>query len=171
MSTPSFPLRTSARSLAVALAAIAVVIPVANAGLERSRNIEGRTASVTLPTGNTVEQWNKIAEDTVVGSGAFQIEGFIYMAYESTAVYDATVALQGGYEPLMPAFRVWKGASPDAAIVEAAYRTLSHYFPAAAATLHPLYAAALAAIPSGQAKLAGQRIGRGAPRQVLRTPT
>src|SRR5205085_9138638 len=92
----------------------------------------------------------KIAEDTVVGSGAFQIEGFIYMAYESTAVYDAAIALQGGYKPLMPAFRVWKGASPDAAVVEAAYRTLSHYFPAATATLDPLYAAALPAIPDGR---------------------
>jgi hypothetical protein len=171
MSTPSFTLRTSARSLAVALAAIAVVIPVANAGLERSRNIEGRTASVTLPAGNTVEQWNKIAEDTVVGSGAFQIEGFIYMAYESTAVYDATVALQGGYTPLLPAFRVWKKASPDAAIVEAAYRTLTHYFPAASATLDPLHAAALAAIPDGQAKKAGQRIGLVAASQVIRART
>src|SRR5438552_17476677 len=89
-----------------------------------------RTASVALPAGNTVEQWNKIAEDTVVGSGAYQIEGFIYMAYESTAVYDATVVLQGGYTPILPAFRVWKKASLDAAIVEAAYRTLTHYFPA-----------------------------------------
>src|SRR5947208_13318788 len=98
-----------------------------------------RTASVALSPGNTVEQWNKIAEDTVIGSGAFQIEGFIYMAYESTAVYDATVALQGGYRPLMPSFRVWKGASPDAAVVAAAYRTLTHYFPAASTTLDPLY--------------------------------
>ena len=32
-------------------------------------------ASATLPPGNTVQQWNKIAEDTVVGSGAFQAEG------------------------------------------------------------------------------------------------
>ena len=179
MSTPSLTIRTSARSLAVAvalaLAAIAVVVPVAGAGLEHSRSIEGRTASVTLPTGNTVEQWNKIAEDTVVGSGAFQIEAFIYMAYESTAVYDATVALQGGHKPLLPAFRVWKKASPDAAIVEAAYRTLTHYFPAASATLDPLYAAALAAIPDGQAKLAGQRDrpgGRqpGHPRPYRRRP-
>jgi hypothetical protein len=131
----------------------------------------GRSASVALPPGNIVEQWNKIAEDTVVGSGAFQIEGFIYMAYESTAVYDATVALRGSYKPLMPAFRVWKGASPDAAVVEAAYRTLIHYFPAASATLDPLYAAGLAAIPDGQAKLAGQRIGSVAAGQVIRART
>ena len=171
MRTPSLTIRKQAASLALALTAIAIAVPTANSGLKHSRNIEGQTASVTLPTGNTVEQWNKIAEDTVVGSGAFQIEGFIYMAYESTAVYDATVALQGGYKPLMPAFRVWKGASPDAAVVEAAYRTLTHYFPTASATLDPLYATALAAIPNGQAKLAGQRIGLVAADKVIRART
>jgi hypothetical protein len=47
-----------------------------------------RAASATLPLGNTVQQWNNIAEDTVVGSGAFQPEGYVYMAYVSAAVYD-----------------------------------------------------------------------------------
>src|SRR5205085_7384045 len=68
-------------------------------------------------------------------------------------------------------FRVYKKASPDAAIVEAAYRTLTHYFPTAAPTLDPLYATALAAIPNGQAKLAGQRIGWVAANQVIRART
>lgn len=162
MRTPNVAVRKKVGSLTVGLVAVAIAIPAANAH---------RTASTALPPGNTVEQWNKIAEDTVVGSGAFQIEGFIYMAYESTAVYDAAVALQGDYTPLRPAFRVWKGASLDAAIVEAAYRTLAHYFPAASATLDPLYAAALAAIPNGQAKLAGQKIGLVAANQVIRSRT
>ncbi len=56
-------------------------------------------ATAVLPPGNTVAQWNKIAEDTVVGSGTFQPEGFIYMAYPSAAVYDAVVAIEGGFEP------------------------------------------------------------------------
>jgi hypothetical protein len=127
-----------------------------------------RGASAALPAGNTVEQWNQIAEDTVVGSGAFQNEGYIYMAYESTAVYDAVDSIAGGYQPLEPAFRVSNNASPDAAVVEAAYRTLRHYFPAASPTLDPLYAAALSAIPDGVAKQAGQRIGVVAANQVIR---
>jgi WD40 repeat protein len=32
--------------------------------------------ALALPPGNTVEQWNTIAENTVVASGAFQAEGF-----------------------------------------------------------------------------------------------
>ena len=54
---------------------------------------------------NIVEQWNKIAEDTVVATGAFQIEGFVYMSYTQTAVYDALVAIDGTYNPSVPRSR------------------------------------------------------------------
>jgi hypothetical protein len=87
-----------------------------------------RDAAAALPPGNTVAQWNRIAEDTVVGSGAFQSEGFIYMAYASTAVYNAVVAIEGGYEPIGSTITAPPGASVDCAVVEAAYRTLHYYF-------------------------------------------
>jgi VCPO second helical-bundle domain len=99
--------------------------------------------SATLPPGNTVEQWNKIAEDTVVGSGAFQTEGLIYMSYTSAAVYDAAVAIDGGFEPYGPPITAPPGASVDCAVIEAAYRTLVNYFPLQAGTLGALYAEAL----------------------------
>ena len=112
----------------------------------------------TLP--NTVQQWNKIAEDAVVSSGAFQGEGEVYMAYTSLAVYDAVVAIQGGSEPYGPAIDAPAGASVDAAVVEAAYRTLSAYFPsscnptnatcmALGASLLTDYNLAMASIPAG----------------------
>jgi hypothetical protein len=93
-----------------------------------------------------VQQWNKIAEDTVVGSGAFQGEGEVYMSYVATAVYDAAVAIEGGYEPYGPGVVAPAGASLDCAVVEAAYRTLRHYFsavPALVAALDSYYAEAL----------------------------
>jgi hypothetical protein len=102
--------------------------------------------SATLPPGNTVEQWNKIAEDTVVGSGAFQPEGFLYMAYVTAAVYDAAVAIDGGFEPYGPPITPPPGASVDCAVVEAAYRTLRYYFssfPGLVANLDAYYAEAL----------------------------
>ena len=112
----------------------------------------------TLP--NTVQQWNKVAEDAVISSGAFQGEGEIYMSYASLAVYDAVVAIQGGSEPYGPAINAPAGASVDAAVVEAAYRTLSAYFPsscnttnatcmALGASLLTDYNLAMGAIPSG----------------------
>jgi len=93
-----------------------------------------RTAQAVLPAlPNTVQQWNKIAEDTVVASGAFQGEGEVYMSYVATAVYDAVVAINGGYEPYGPGVSAPAGASDDCAVVEAAYRTLLHYFQSNAA--------------------------------------
>jgi hypothetical protein len=116
-------------------------------------------ATLTLPSGNTVQQWNTIAEDTVVSSGAFQAEGFIYMGYVSAAVYDAVVSIEGGFEPYSSAAPGASGASTDAAVVEAAYRTLVNYFPSQAAALYSLYTQALARIDNGSPKTAGQAVG------------
>ena len=119
------------------------------------------------PPDNTVEQWNKITEDTVVGAGAFQNEGLIYTAYVSAAVYNATVAINGRYQPYGEAIVAPRGASTDAAVVEAAYDTLVHYFPAATATLYPLYVQALALIPNGTAKDNGQMVGLTAATNII----
>ena len=56
-----------------------------------------RAAAAGTP--NTVAIWNRIAEDAVIRSTPFQNEGLIYMAYVSAAVYDAVVAIEGGYAP------------------------------------------------------------------------
>ena len=55
------------------LVAIAVVAAAGGA-----TSLTARAVLPALP--NTVQQWNKIAEDTVVGSGAFQGEGEVYMS-------------------------------------------------------------------------------------------
>ena len=123
--------------------------------------------AVTLPPGNTVEQWNTIAENTAVGASTFQAEGFIYMAYVSAAVYDAMVSIEGGYEPYGSAISAAPGASTDAAVVEAAYRTLVNYFPAQAATLGSFYTEALALIPDGASKTAGQAVGLAAATNII----
>jgi hypothetical protein len=144
---------------------IAVVIAVGVAAIAGG---EARSSGVVLPPGNAAEQWDKIAEDTVVGSGTFQNEGLVYMAYATAAMYDATAGLDGKYTPLEPPFRVYKKASADAAVVEAGYRTLIHFFPAAASKLDAYRADSLAGIPDGQAKLAGIRIGWVAANQIIR---
>jgi hypothetical protein len=120
-------------------------------GLVVAAMISGGTtpaARAVLPAlPNSVQQWNKIAEDTVLASGAFQGEGEVYMSYTATAVYDAVVTIEGGYEPYGPAISAPAGASVDCAVVEAAYRTLSHYFSSNAtlvATLNGHYSDALA---------------------------
>jgi hypothetical protein len=124
-------------------------------------------AARALPPGNIVQQWNAIAENTVVGSGAFQPEGFIYMGYASAAVYDAVVSIEGGYEPYGPVISAAPGASADAAAIEAAYRTLIYYFPGQAVTLDAFYAEALALIPDGESKTAGLVVGLAAATNII----
>jgi hypothetical protein len=160
----------------VAIAATALVVAT-SAGTTRN-------AAAALPSGNAVAQWNRIAEDTVVGSGAFQPEGWIYMAYASAAVYDAVVAIEGGFEPYGPARSAPAGASVEAAVIEAAYRTLWAYFPPESCnpaspptvyafclgvrpSLDASYAEALAAIPAGQSKADGQAVGLQAANDII----
>ena len=118
-----------------------------------------RPTAAALPPGNTVAQWNQIAENTVVGSGAFQNEGLIYMGYVSAAVYNAAVAIRGGYAPYGTVLTAPRGASADAAVVEAAYDTLVNYFPAQTASLYASYTEAMSLIPDGIAKSNGQAVG------------
>jgi hypothetical protein len=118
-----------------------------------------RPAAAVLPPGNTVAQWNQIAEDTVVGSGAFQNEGLIYMGYVSAAVYNAAVAIDHGHALCGAGVDAPKGASLDAAIIEAAYDTLVNYFPLQTTTLYAAYTEALALVPDGIAKSNGQAVG------------
>jgi hypothetical protein len=139
-------MKTPAR-LALAAAAIALVVFAGSAAAPHAS---------ALPLGNAAQQWNKIAEDTVVGGGAFQLEGFVYMAYVSKAM-DAAVN---------PGER--KGQSPDAAVVQAAYDVLLHYFPAQQASLTSLHDEALAAIPDSAAKRNGIKFGGLAADKVIR---
>jgi hypothetical protein len=160
MSSPAIGTRIPAHLLRV-LAIIAVALTVAAAAATT------RNAAAALPSGNTVAQWNKIAEDTVVGSGAFQGEGFIYMSYVSAAVYDAVVAIEGGFEPYGPALTAPDGASVDAAVVEAAYQTLVNYFPSQAGNLGALHTEALGLIANGPGKIDGQAVGMAAATNII----
>jgi vanadium-dependent haloperoxidase-like protein len=146
--------RTTVPTLSITLAILIMTCATSN-------------AAATLPSGNTVQQWNTIAENTVVGSGAFQAEGFVYMAYVSAAVYDAVVSTEGGYEPYGSAIAADSGASTDAAAVEAAYRTLVYYFPGQAATLNSFYMEALALIPDGAPKTGGLAAGLAAATNII----
>ena len=148
-----------ARALLVLLVAGLAFAVAASAGV-------ARTAAAATP--NAVEQWNKIAEDTVVTSGAFQNEGLIYMGYVSAAVYDAVASIQSGYATYGAALPyVPKGASADAAAIEAAYRTLLAYYPSQAATLTPLYLSSMLGIPAGPAKTGGEIVGLEASDQMV----
>ena len=132
-----------------ALAAlIAVALAVAGAGSTRE-------ATAALPPGNTVAQWNKIAEDTVVGSGAFQNEGLIYMSYDrppSTTPSSRSRAGTSRYGPtLAAARRALASTPPSSRPPTGRCRTTSRR----RAPPSTVYADALAAISERPAKTTG----------------
>lgn len=129
---------------------------VVAAALATAVSIGVAPAGATLPPGNAAAQWSAIAENTVVGSGAFQGEAFVYLAYVSSAMDRA----------VNPGER--RGQSPDAAVTEAAYQVLTHYFPTQAGILSALHDEALAAVPDGPAKRNGIMFGGHAADMVIR---
>jgi len=164
---PTAPIKMKARSFVLAVLVLAVT---AGAGATASSHSVD-SASAALPAGNAVQQWDQLAADTVVKAGALQIEGFQYMAYVSTAVYNGVVSIQGGYKPWGAKIKSPAGASADAAAIEAAYETLIHYFPAPRAVGSPdldaAYAESLATIPDGPAKTKGIAVGRKAAQSII----
>ena len=130
----------------------------------------------------TVAFWSTEARCAIVPAGpggVFGAENFgnkfpgeaaVYMGIVHVAIYDAAVALTGGYKPYAATPAAPAGTSPEAAIAAAAYDTLTGLQPqlgASQAILDADYAAYLAAIPDGTAKADGVAVGQQAAQAVL----
>jgi hypothetical protein len=126
--------------------------------------------------------WSTEARCAVVPAGAggvngaenfgnkFPGEAGVYMGIVQVAIYDAAVALEGGYEPYAPTAPAPADASPEAAIATATHDTLSGLEPQLQGNIAIVdadYAAYLAAIPDGQAKTNGIAAGHAAAVGVL----
>src|SRR5207237_10053581 len=87
------------------------------------------------------------------------------MGIVHAAIYDAAVAIEGGYRPYAISLTARPGASPAAAIATAAHHVLVGLqpelglTPAQQAILDGRYADYLAAIPDGTAKTDGIAVG------------
>ena len=100
----------------------------------------------------------------------FPGEAAVYMGIVHVAIYDAAVAIAGGYKPYTTTPSAPAGTSPEAAIATAAYDTLTGLQPqlgASQAILDADYAAYLAAIPDDTAKAEGVAVGQQAAAAVL----
>jgi hypothetical protein len=129
-------------------------------------------AGAPMLRAGTVTEWSLIAQDSIVGVGKkFPGEAAVYMGIVHAAIYDAAVAVSGGYQPYHVSPVVPPGASLDAAVATAAHHVLVGLFPGQQAALDAAYAASLAGIPEGQSKTdgiaAGEEVGAG----ILDLPT
>ncbi|MGH8972828.1 MAG: vanadium-dependent haloperoxidase [Acidimicrobiia bacterium] len=84
------------------------------------------------------------------------------------AVYDAVVAIEGGYQPFGGAVEAPEGADVNAAVASAAYHAArDRVAPSQHAYLDGEFAAYLADIPDGQAETDGAEVGEAAAAGVL----
>jgi hypothetical protein len=123
------------------------------------------------PAHNAVTLWHErtqpvLATWTGRGSAAQAYTGSLVQI----AVYDAVVAIRGGYRPFYAAVEAPDGASLDAAIATAAYRvarTRVNVATPARDTLDTQYTAYIAAIPDGPSKDDGIAVGEAAAAATL----
>jgi len=95
----------------------------------------------------------------------FPGEAAVDMGIVHVAIYDAALAVEGGYEPFLPTAAAPTGTSADAAIATAAHDTLIGLQPALLnssqqAIVDDDYAAYMLAIPDGTAKTNGITVGQ-----------
>jgi hypothetical protein len=120
--------------------------------------------------------WNLNAVNAVRGfsrttgvTKLFQVEGLVYMSYTQAAVYDAVMKISGRYVSYHSFSANAEGASADAAVVAAAYRTLLHFLGDVAVggtTLTDKYNAAIAALPE-EGKARGIAVGEAAASDLI----
>jgi hypothetical protein len=113
------------------------------------------------PPDTYVTSWDAIGSQAFTAAALTPAEGHVIFAYIAIAVYDAVMAIEGGYEPFAVEVEV-DNASPQAAAAAAARRILAHHLPAQVPTIiDPAYATSLATIPDGPAKTNGIAVGEG----------
>ena len=120
------------------------------------------------PPDTYVAAWDAVGVQAFSAAGLTPAEGHTIFAYVGVAVYDAVMAVEGGYEPFAVDLDAPDGASSQAAVAAAARRILVHYLPAQAASIvEPAYAASLATIADGQAETDGIATGDAVARRLI----
>jgi hypothetical protein len=117
---------------------------------------------------DAVTDWNAFLHATAVPGGRPANEIFIAAGYMHIAIYDAIVAIDGGYEPYAIAVSpVPAGASRDAAVAAAANRILTALYPGFTAAITAHYNAAIAAVSDPTARADGIAVGLAAANGLL----
>lgn len=120
---------------------------------------------------NVVTDWALIAQNTIVPTPAtalvFPGGQIAYSPLAPIAMYDAAVAIEGGYRPYTAPVAAPAGADVTAAVATAAFRVLHERFPTRQAYVQSEYANYMTSIPDGQAKTDGIEVGEMVASQLL----
>lgn len=113
---------------------------------------------------DAVTHWSEIAAAPLTAQGTL---GIVHLAMVHGAIYDAVNAIDGTHKPYLSAPHATPMDSQDAAVAAAAHDVLVGVLATPPATLEGDYAAALALIPDGTAKVEGIRVGKEAAKAML----
>jgi hypothetical protein len=130
----------------------------------------GPAASGSSAAPNVVADWVAIVQPSIHNPTEPRPPGSSIVLHTITqlAVYDAVVAIEGGYEPYGEAIEAPEGADVRAAIATAAYRPArGRVAPSQVAHLDGKYAEYMAGLPGGQATSDGIEAGEDAAASVL----
>lgn len=119
---------------------------------------------------NAVTDWATIVQPAIHNASAPRppASSQVLHAMVLLAVYDAVVAIEGGYQPYAAAITADPGADVRAAVATAAYLTARARVAVSQHTyLDTQYASYLAGIPNGQAKSDGVEVGEAAATAML----
>ena len=120
----------------------------------------------TAAADDIVLRWNEIAAQTATATSPFNQARI--GAIVQLAVFEAVNAITGEYEPYLdPATVAPPGTSVEAAVVTAAHKALTTYFPAAVVALDAARDTDLGAIPDGPAKTDGIAVGMAAANAMI----
>ena len=145
---------------------LALAIAIAVAAVAATAQATSGATATTAGQSNAVTDWNLIAQNAIVvgrpPGSSLVLEGIV-----QAAIYDATVAIEGGYEPFVASPSVSRPASTAAAVAAAARGVLVVRVPGQAASVDAQYAAYLAPIPDGPAKTNGIAVGEQVAQAIL----
>lgn len=122
------------------------------------------------PNHNVVTQWATYVQQSIHNAGAPRSAGTSQVLHTMAmlAVYDAVMAINGGYTPYATRIQAPLGADVRAAVATAAYLTVRpRLVPAEADRVGQTYVAFLAAMPDGPGKAGGIQVGEAAAAAML----
>ena len=139
------------------------VLLLAACGTTEERPLQ---ASQALAAPNAVTDWSAKAQ-AVIAPGRGSGSATYLQAMVQLAIYDAVVAIRGGYQSFTATIDAPAGSNLNAAVATAAWRVLRERVPAQAASLDGQYTAYLAAIPDDPSRSDGVSVGEASAAAML----
>ena len=129
-------------------------------GVTAAAGARNGAQAVQHPSGpNAVTHWSLVAQNAI-SAGRPPASSEVLNGLVHAAIYDAVVAVEGGYEPFAVSIRRSGPTSVDAAVAAAARGVLVVRVPGQASTVEMEYTAFIDGIPDGARKTNGIRLGR-----------